>query len=259
MKMTYDEYIQNPMGIKNSVISNREMYRSLYVGKLDKILVREVGKVKYFLYKDKNNFYVHMKVPSEVVDRFYYDTVIQFYTDKSELVVSRTLNDYYVNFYSNDPSFVFTFAHAFIKNDIFIKDLEPKMSKLAIKKNADIKNPTNQVGYVKSLYFAYLLMKQYGLFNKIQYETNASKYDKKQFLNQIEHADTKIQKRQEEEEEQKKKKRIEKTKFQTVTQVRNQEFSTAQSSRTKKVGIVGNVTSTVKTKTAGVIEKIKRH
>ncbi|MFA7156870.1 MAG: hypothetical protein WC123_04175, partial [Bacilli bacterium] len=176
MKMTYDEYIQNPMGIKNSVISNREMYRSLYVGKLDKILVREVGKVKYFLYKDKNNFYVHMKVPSEVVDRFYYDTVIQFYTDKSELVASRTLNDYYVNFYSNDPSFVFTFAHAFIKNDIFIKDLEPKMSKLAIKKNADIKNPTNQVGYVKSLYFEYLLMKQYGLFNKIQYETNASKY-----------------------------------------------------------------------------------
>jgi len=257
MEITYDGYIQNPMGIKNSVISNREMYRGLYIDKLDKILVREMGRVKYFLYKDKDKFYVHMKIPSEVVDKFYYDTVIEFYTDKKELLSSRTLIDYYVKFYSNDPSFVFTFAHAFIKNKIFIEDLESKMSKQAVKKNADIKNPTNQVGYVKSLYFAYLLMKQYGLFNKIQFETNARPYKKKEFIAQIELADIKIQKRKEGEEEQKKKKKIEKEKQQnTQNQIRNKDFSTLLSTQSKKTGIVGSVG---RTKTIETIKKIKRH
>ena len=36
--MTFDQYIQNAMGIKNAVISNREMYRTMYTEKLNKIL-----------------------------------------------------------------------------------------------------------------------------------------------------------------------------------------------------------------------------
>ena len=50
--MTFDEYIQNPMGKTNSVISNRIMYRNMYQEKLDKIMVREAGKVDYKAYKD---------------------------------------------------------------------------------------------------------------------------------------------------------------------------------------------------------------
>ena len=52
--MTFDEYIQNPMGKENAVISNRNMYRILYSEKLDKILVREAGNIVYKLYKEKN-------------------------------------------------------------------------------------------------------------------------------------------------------------------------------------------------------------
>ncbi len=47
MKMTFDQYINNPMGIKNAVFSAREMYKELYTKKLNVILVREVGKVLY--------------------------------------------------------------------------------------------------------------------------------------------------------------------------------------------------------------------
>ena len=46
MKMTYDQYIVNPMGIKNSVYSNRELYRNMYKEILNKVLLREVGRVK---------------------------------------------------------------------------------------------------------------------------------------------------------------------------------------------------------------------
>ena len=61
--MTFDEYINNPMGVKSAVISNREMYRKMYTEKLNKIMVREVGKIDYQLYKSKkksklnNNFH----------------------------------------------------------------------------------------------------------------------------------------------------------------------------------------------------------
>jgi hypothetical protein len=195
--MTFDEYINNPMGFKNAVISHREMFRAIYMSKLDKILVREAGKINYKLYKSANIYYIHIKIPSEVISNFYYDVVIEFYTDKNELRLSRSLSEYYVNFYSNDPSFVYTFAYAMLDNDLFVKDLIPKMSKEAVKNIAKVKNPKKQIGYVKSLYFTYLLCRRGGLFNKIKFEAEAQPYNSKWLLSQVEHATIKIEQREE--------------------------------------------------------------
>lgn len=221
MEMTYDNYISNPMGIKNAVFSNREMYRNLYKTKLDNILLRELGKVKYKLYHDKENYYVYMKIPSEVVPKFYYDVVVQFYTNDKIKKISRTIIDYNVKFFSNDPSFVFTFAHSFLNNQIFIKDLVPRMSRQAVLKVAKEKNPSNQVGYVKSLYFTYLLMKQYGLFNKVKFEAEGLPYNKKELLSEIMPSDEKIKLRQEKGTEVAKEKRNNKIKQQRTNQATN--------------------------------------
>lgn len=196
MEMTYDQYIQNPMGIANAVISNRNMYRELYMNKLDKILVRELGHIDYTLYKDKKKYYVYIKIPSEVVEKFYYDVVVEFTEPKDKSLMDSTLKNYTVKFYSNDPSFVFTFAHAFIKNDMFIKELKDVMSKEAIKKVAQEKNPSNQVGYVKSLYFAYLILKKENIFDKKKFIL-AKDIDWKKLQQKITPADLKIAQRQE--------------------------------------------------------------
>lgn len=199
MEMTYNQYIQNPMGVRNSVISNREMYREMYTKKWGEIKLRENGDIKYIIMKSKSDFYVYIKIPSEVVPKFYYDIVIRFYPpkDKKSVELERTLDNYNVQFYSNDPSFVFTFAHSFKKNGLILDDMNPRMSKLALKQNADVRNPNNQVGYVKSLYFAYLEIKNKGLLQKIRY-TAAIPYDKNYLLSVIEDADVKIDKRQQE-------------------------------------------------------------
>lgn len=191
--MTFDEYIQNPMGIANAVISNRNMYRELYTHKLDQILVREAGKIDFKLYTHKKKYIAFLKIPSELVDNFYYDVLIEFTPPKLG-ITGTTLKEYNVRFYSNDPSFVYTFAHAFIKNDLFITDLKDKMSKQAVKEKADIKNPKDQVGYVKSLYFAYLIMNKRGLFQKIRYQ---EVYDELAVKREIMDADRKIELRQE--------------------------------------------------------------
>lgn len=190
MEMTIEQYIKNPMG--NAVMSNREMYRKMYMEKLDKLMVRESGKIKYKLYRSSSKYYAHIKVPSETIKDFYYDVVLEFSKPKDALPTN-DLKKYNVKFFSNDPAFVYTFAHAFIKNDLFIKELSDKMSREAIKKKAEIKNPNNQVGYVKTLYFAYLMMIRKGLFNKMLY---LEKYNEKILKADVEHADTKIAERQ---------------------------------------------------------------
>lgn len=197
MKITFKDYINNPMGVKNSVFSNREMYRNLYKDKLDKLLVRESGKIDYYLYKYKDIYIVHIKVPSEAVKEFYYDVVLQFYPMNSKDKLSSSLTNYGVKFFSNDPAFVFTFAHAMITNKLYIMDLIPKMSKEAISNVAKVRNPKNEIGYVKSLYFAYLIMQNKHLFDKLIFTTQAKPYNKVLFLKTIMHADTKIKQRQE--------------------------------------------------------------
>ena len=195
MEMTYDQYIQNPMGISNAVFSNRNMYRELYMNKLAKIMVREMGKVDYTLYKSKNKYYVYIKIPSEVIEKFYYDVVIEFSPPKDKKLNDSSLSNYTVKFYSNDPSFVYTFAHAFLKNNMFIDELKGVMSKEAIKKVAVEKNPGNQIGYVKSLYFAYLILKKENVFNKNKFLV-AKEIDWKQLEKTITPADIKIAQRQ---------------------------------------------------------------
>lgn len=195
MEMTFEQYIQNPMGVANAVFSNRSMYAELYKKKLDKIMVRELGKVDYKLYIHKNKYYAYIKIPSEVIEKFYYDVVIEFTPPKEKKLIDSTLNNYTVKFYSNDPSFVYTFAHSFIKNNLFINELKPVMSQEAIRKVAVEKNPTNQVGYVKSLYFAYLILKKENAFNKKKYVL-AKEIDWKYLLRTITPADVKIAQRQ---------------------------------------------------------------
>ena len=237
MDMTFDEYIKNPMGVKNAVFSQRELYKALYQKKFDAVMLREKGVFSYRLYKDSKNYYIHIKIPSEVVEKFYYDVVIKF-TPKD--VSIKSLDKCKVQFFSNDPMFVFTFAHAFKTNDMLFTDLNPKTSKQALKKTASERNPKDEVGYVKSLYFAYLYMKQKNLFAKIQY-VGADKYNKKNLLSVVMDADTKIDLRQEEGEKLRKAKKKERQQVETrkITSSANKVVTKT----VKKTGKIGKTSS----------------
>lgn len=196
--MSFDKYIDNPSG-GATVITNRNMYKDMYKSKFDKVLLRESGKIEWKVYYTNDNydsFYIYMKIPSEVIEKFYYDVVIRLYTTENKKKSNLNLREYAVEFYSNDPAFVYTFAHAFSKNNLFIKDLEPKMSKIALKDAAKVKNPKDNVWYVKSLYFAYLTMERYHLFNRTILKQHGVKYDKKELLSKITHATEKVEARQ---------------------------------------------------------------
>ena len=250
--MTFDEYINNPMGQKNSVFSHREMYREMYTTKLNNILVREVGKVNYTLYTDGDRYYIYFKIPSEVVPKFYYDVVIEF-IPKLLTKADNDLRKYDVRFYSNDPSFCFTFAYAFHKNKMFIDFLKDKMPKDMINKPAKERNPRSEVGYVKSLYFAYLLVQKYNLLKKINYSTYATKLNKKELASLIMNAQEKINLRQEMGAEFNKKQRK-----QSQPKVEKDNMPRIRTNSSNDTGSNTRVKNTLVTKTAKVAKTTKK-
>jgi len=217
MKFTLNQYILNPQ-IKSGAVLNataREAIRKSYMDKYNAIMVRERNRIDYTLYKDsKNNrYFAHFKIPSEVIEKFYYDTILEFYADEN-IKNTSDLFEYNVKFYSNDPAFVYTYAYTFAHNDLFADGLETKMSRKAIKKEATERNPYNQVGYVKSIYFAYLAMKGRGLNNTERFNSESIKYSKVALLSNVEQADIKVGAREEAQNKLNKKKKVEREKQQ---------------------------------------------
>lgn len=201
VKMTFEEYTKSPFPKKASAMTGemREMILSNYKRKLDAVIVREMNKFDYTLYynKEKDIYICHLKVPSEVVPKLRYDVVIKFFTDDPILKNRNTLDKYYVQFFSNDPAYNFTFCNTHIEYGLYFTDLHSKSCKKVIKEKADIRNPKDELGYVKSLVFAYFIMKSKSLFNKIMYETHGNKYNVNTLLGNIMSSDDKIAQRTE--------------------------------------------------------------
>lgn len=250
--MSFDKYIDNPSG-GATVITNRNMYKDMYKSKFDKVLLRESGKIDwkvYFTNDGQDSFYIYMKIPSEVIEKFYYDVVIRLFTTENKKKSNVNLREYAVEFYSNDPAFVYTFAHAFSKNHLFIKDLEPKMSKTALRDVAKIKNPKDNIWYVKSLYFAYLTMERYHLFNRNILKQHGKKYNKRELLSQITHASEKVEARQQAQE------KLDKEKSKTEKIVRKDKD--LQSKHTKTSGIVKTSTVSKTSRNTNRVKTTKR-
>lgn len=264
--MTFEQYIANPMGKNNAVMSSitRETLRKEYTHRFDNILLRENGKVNYKLYKDEKNntYWIHIKIPSEKVKNFYYDTVIKFYSNEKVSGAGKDLLKYDINFFSNDPAFVYTYAHVFAKKDLFIKELRSKMSKEAIRKEAKEKNPDNNVGYVKSLFFAYLVIKNRGLNSITKFNAECKPLDDKNkmvLLSEIEEADTVIRKRQEEGSKVSNRKKItvDSKTFGNLKKYTNSDsgYGDIRVATTKSVGKIKRNDSISSTKRVGIIKK----
>ena len=201
MEMTFEQYILNPMGKSNAVLNAavRETQRKLYMHKFDNIMLREKGSVEYTLYTDErhNLYWAYIRVPSETVPKFSYDVIIKFYTGANG-GGENNLFKWNVQFFSNDPAFVYTYAYVFNKNGLFIPELRSKMDKIALRKEAKEKNPDEVVGYVKTLYFAYLIMENKNINKISKFRAEAKPLNTKEILANVMDADEKIALRQEE-------------------------------------------------------------
>ena len=167
LRYTFEEYINNPSGKGSAVTGgiNRNMVSQSYASQLMSLESR-FGKIKYECTKsnDDSNYYFHFYFPSESSEGLFYDIVIKLSGNKSQ-IASHKLKNYHVKFFSNSPSFIYTYAYAYKSHGLLINELENKLPNVAITTKAKTRNPDNTVGYEKDFYLAYLIMERDGLFN----------------------------------------------------------------------------------------------
>ena len=161
--MLMKDFLNNPLG-KFSTAGAR---RSDIIFNLEyrfKMILGVVGnKINYKVLKDnESNYYFYFKIPSEKYLGFFYDVVIKFF--KNESSRNNLLSTYSVNVFSNSPNFLFTYAYVYNNENIIIDFLKTKVSSKALNEPPKIKNPKEEFGFEKSIYFAFLYIKWNELF-----------------------------------------------------------------------------------------------
>lgn len=258
MKLTMEQYITNPMQSPILTATMRESMRSSYIKKFNALLLREHGVINYFLYKDEENnkYYAYFKIPSETIERFYYDTIIEFSADSDIKEAGKNLFKYNVRFYSNDPSFVYSYAYAFNKKGLFITDFVDKMSQKALRDQPKEKNPGELIGYVKTIYFAYLFMKLRSFNDIDKFKAQASVLDMRNLIASVMTADQKLGEREDAGERLAKKKQKAKEKEKREKEAAKKKADSPLSIKyTKKSG---NTKTTGFVKTTKVTKRTKR-
>lgn len=118
----------------------------------------------------EDSYYIHVKVPSESKksDKYEYDVVIRFFTDKPSVKMSISLRDYYIQFFSNSPGFIYKYAALYRKEGYLIEVLQDKLDPEYKDVMPEKTNSDMILSYDKSIYFAckYLSEAKFKVLNK---------------------------------------------------------------------------------------------
>lgn len=170
---TLGEFLSSPFGVsdinvKNIAIQYEEKYKKL---------MQSARKIYCENWTESDGMYmIHMKIPSESQDGLYYDVVVQFFTDDDQLAKQNNLERYYIQFFSNTPSFIYKYAALYKVHGYLIDTLYEKMDPEYSNILPDKANPNYKLEYDKSIYYAcrFLQDNNYNILRK----TNITLYKK---------------------------------------------------------------------------------
>jgi len=184
MPQTLKDYLDNPMGKGSTAIMNRQLIKDALNKRYEK-LIKENKNFKYTIYYDRNDFYFHFIIPSESERNNTYDVIIQFTEGEENFKSDINLNRYYLKFFSNCPSFTYTFAYVYNDYDLLIDFLKNKYEDKVIDDNPVTRNPGEIISFEKSIYFACKYLETHKiLLNKMSMGT-AKKLNKKELYDII--------------------------------------------------------------------------
>lgn len=192
-KITFDEWIRNPSKSRSRIVGERDIAKSVYSEKYNKMILLCGGKIEYQLFhEDTKRYIIYVKMPSDTIKGITYDVVVEFSTEDQFKRRINNLNGYRVKFFSNDPNFIFTYAYTYNQNGLLCSYLKDKINAKALKDKPKITNPNTLIGYVKSFYFTYIFMQNKGLFNKLNWLQAGSINQMNQIFKNIMQSDEKL-------------------------------------------------------------------
>lgn len=110
--------------------------------------------------------YIHLVIPSETERENTYDVIFEFTTNDKKLKDAASMVGYDVKVFSNSPSFAYTFAYVYLKNDLMIKSLSKKLGKEFVKISPDVRNRYQVVNYEKYIFFGAKYIMDSNILNK---------------------------------------------------------------------------------------------
>ncbi|MMZ42275.1 hypothetical protein D1872_37950 [compost metagenome] len=186
---TLREFMDNPMGKGSNAIPSRQLVRDDLTRRLGTVLRHKDKKITVDIYKDGDHYFYHLTIPSESEDRRNtYDVVLEFFADELPPGVKKekNMNHYQVRFFSNSPSFTYTYAYAFDLYGFFIKELSNKYRVQVLDNPPVTRNPAEVINYEKSIFFAVSYLLQHPRFlDKTYIETSAKRLTKEIFQRKI--------------------------------------------------------------------------
>ena len=118
-----------------------------------------------------NAYYFHVKIPSKSQEEknMMYDVVIKFFTNKEKCEKATHIRDYYIQFFSNSPSFIYNYAVLYKKHGFLIDNLYSKLDPRYFDKLPEKTNKDLELSYDKSIYYAcqYLSEHRFKALNKL--------------------------------------------------------------------------------------------
>ena len=154
---------------------------------------------------------VHFKVPSETVNNFYYDVLLELNASGG----AKKFEDCHIRIFSNCPSFVYTYAYVFYhlpddelgkpniflddlkekipQNRILVKDSEEKLPDEARTERPVVRSPYGLPLFDKSIYYAVFYLLEHLDFNRTMYNKHMA--TSTSLLREVEDFDTLMVKR----------------------------------------------------------------
>ena len=166
---TLKEFLDNPMGKGSTAIMNKQLIKDSLIKRYETLKKNKGKKFDITIYKDDDEYYFHIIIPSESERSNTYDVVLYFtFEDDKEFKYDNFLNRYYIKFFSNCPSFTYTFAQTFQQYGFLIDSLSNKFKDVVLDNEPVIRNPGQIISFEKSLYYACLYIQEsYILKNKM--------------------------------------------------------------------------------------------
>lgn len=185
---TLSEFLNNPLGKGTSILPNREVILNDF--KRRKKNMEANGKkfpITVYNHKSKNCYYYHVLVPSETARQNTYDVVIEISPPSKITMLNKpSLDKYTAKFFSNCPSFAYTYANVMYSNGMGVESLKKKYPREILTKPPQVRNPTGVIMYEKSLVFAILaIQSDKNMISEIYVKDMAKRNPEKKLLSEV--------------------------------------------------------------------------
>lgn len=147
---TLTSFLLEPFHQKNSLTRDTE-----YDTKYRKFVAE--NKIRIFaMCQIEDSYYIHIKVPSESQKSkgYEYDVIIRFFPPNGDIEKQSHIRNYYIQFFSNSPSFMYQYAYLYKKEGFLIEALYNKLDADYIDIPPEKTNKEMKISYDKSIYFA---------------------------------------------------------------------------------------------------------